>query len=42
MEGKIALGRFVARFPSYRLAGTPVRNHRARFRGFAHLPIEVG
>jgi cytochrome P450 len=41
MEGRIALGRFVARFPTYRLAGEPVRNRRARFRGFARLPIEV-
>ena len=42
MEGRIALGRFVERFPRYRLAGAPVRNRRARFRGFARLPIEVG
>jgi cytochrome P450 len=42
MEGRIALGRFAARFPGYRLAGPPIRNRRARFRGFAHLPIEIG
>jgi cytochrome P450 len=41
MEGRIALGRFLARFPGYRLAGEPVRNRRARFRGFARLPIEI-
>jgi cytochrome P450 len=42
MEGRIALGRFVARFPNYRLTSAPIRNHRARFRGFAHLPAEIG
>ena len=38
LEGKIAIGRFVARFPDYALAGTPVRAHRARFRGHVRLP----
>ena len=38
LEGKIAIGRFVARFPDYALAGTPVRAHRARFRGHVCLP----
>ena len=38
LEGKVAIGRFVARFPDYRLAGEPVRAHRARFRGHLRLP----
>ena len=38
LEGKIAIGRFVARFPDYALAGQPVRAHRARFRGHVRLP----
>ena len=42
MEGRIAIGRFLGRFPEYRLAGTPVRGGRARFRGFLSIPIEVG
>lgn len=41
LEGRVAIGRFLARFPRYRLAGTPVRGGRARFRGFLHLPCEV-
>ncbi len=38
LEGKVAIGRFVARFPGYALAGRPVRAHRARFRGHLRLP----
>ena len=36
LEGRIAVGRFLARFPGYRLTGSPVRGGRARFRGFLH------
>ena len=39
LEGKVAIGRFVARFPGYALAGTPVRAQRARFRGHVRLPV---
>jgi cytochrome P450 len=39
MEGRIALGAWLKRFPNYELAGTPQRNRRARFRGFSTLPI---
>lgn len=42
MEGRIAISRFLKRFPNYRLAGTPQRTGRVRFRGFSHLPAEVG
>ena len=34
LEGRIAIGRFLARFPGYRLTGSPMRGGRARFRGF--------
>ena len=38
LEGRIAIGRFLARFPNYRLRGEPVRGGRARFRGFLSIP----
>jgi hypothetical protein len=38
LEGRVAIGRFLARFPRYTLAGEPVRGGRARFRGFLRLP----
>lgn len=41
MEGQVAIGRLVARFPNLRLAGEPVRGGRARFRGFTALPVQV-
>lgn len=39
LEGRIALGRFLARFPGYRLSAPPVRSGRARFRGFLSAPV---
>ncbi len=39
LEGRIAIGRFVQRFPRYRLAGPAVRGGRARFRGFLQAPF---
>ena len=41
MEGRVAIGRFLARFPGYRLASAPVRGGRARFRGFLSLPVRL-
>jgi cytochrome P450 len=41
LEGRIALERFLARFPDYRLDGDPVRSRRARFRGFTELPATL-
>lgn len=41
MEGKIALGRFVTRFPRLTADGPRERLGLARFRGFASLPIRV-
>ncbi|HEU4987563.1 MAG TPA: cytochrome P450 [Rhizobiaceae bacterium] len=38
MEGRIAISRFLKRFPDYRITGTPQRTGRVRFRGFSHLP----
>jgi cytochrome P450 len=42
LEGAIAISRFLARFPNYRLAGRPVRGGRVRFRGFSSVPCVVG
>ncbi len=41
LEGRVALGRFMRRFPAYRLAGEPMRAQRARFRGWLSAPIIV-
>lgn len=41
LEGRIAIGRFLARFPNYRLSGPAVRSRRVRFRGHLALPCSV-
>ena len=41
LEGRIAIGRFVARFPGYRLAGPAQRSRRVRFRGHVALPCAL-
>ncbi|MDB5857433.1 MAG: cytochrome P450-like protein [Ramlibacter sp.] len=41
LEGRVAIGRFLARFPGYRLTEPPTRGGRARFRGFLHAPFAV-
>ena len=41
LEGRIAIGRFLARFGNYALAGPPVRGGRARFRGFLSIPVAL-
>ncbi len=38
LEGRIAIGRFLERFPDYQLHGKPVRGGRVRFRGFLSVP----
>ena len=38
LEARIAIGRFLERFPRYELAEPVVRGGRARFRGFLSLP----
>ncbi len=42
LEAKIAIGRFLTRFPDYALAGPPVRSRRVRFRGHVRLPAVLG
>ncbi|MBX3588170.1 MAG: cytochrome P450 [Ramlibacter sp.] len=41
LEGRVAIGRFLQRFPGYRLTAAPQRGGRARFRGFLHAPFSV-
>jgi len=41
LEGRIAIGRFLQRFPDYRLSASPTRGGRARFRGFLKAPFSV-
>ena len=42
LEGRVAIARYLERFPHYRLDGEPTRGGRARFRGFLHIPARVG
>lgn len=39
LEGRIAISRFLDRYPNYRVDGEPVRGGRARFRGFLSIPV---
>ena len=41
LEGRIAVARFLERFPDYRLANRPTRGGRARFRGFLRVPVHL-
>lgn len=41
LEGRIAIGRFLARFPRYRANGHPTRGGRVRFRGFLSIPVTL-
>lgn len=41
LEARVALSRFLSRFPGYSFTADPVRDGRARFRGFLHLPARV-
>ena len=41
LEGQIAIGRFIARFPNYALAGQPLRGGPVRFRGYLQIPAHV-
>lgn len=38
LEGMVAIGRFLHRFPDYHLPTPPERGARARFRGFVRIP----
>ena len=42
LEGKVAIGRFLARFPDYALSAEPKRGGRVRFRGFLSISASVG
>jgi cytochrome P450 len=42
LEGRVAIGRFVERFPGYRADGPAVRSGRARLRGYLSVPVAVG
>lgn len=42
LEGRIAIGRFLARFPKFESTGPAHRARRARFRGFTSLPVKLG
>ena len=41
LEGRIAIERFLARFPGYAPDGAATRSRRARFRGFLALPVRL-
>lgn len=41
LEGRIAIGRFLQRFPDYQLTQAPTRGGRARFRGFLQAPFAI-
>jgi cytochrome P450 len=42
LEGRIAIARFLGRFPAYSLTQSPTRGGRARFRGFLRAPFSAG
>ncbi len=41
LEGQVAVSRFLARYPRYRIAGGVLRGGRARFRGFLRVPATL-
>jgi cytochrome P450 len=41
LEGRVAIERFLRRFPDYQPDGAPTRSRRARFRGFTTLPVTL-
>ena len=41
LEGRVAIERFLRRFPDYALDGAPTRSRRARFRGFTAMPVRL-
>lgn len=41
LEGRVAIGRFLNRFPAYQLTAPPQRGARARFRGFVTIPCAL-
>jgi len=41
IEGRIAVGKFIRRFPNLRFGGLRERLLRARFRGYARVPVSI-
>jgi cytochrome P450 len=41
LEGRVAIGRFLSRFPDYHLSGPAQRSQRVRFRGHLSMPCEL-
>jgi cytochrome P450 len=41
LEGRVAIERFLRRFPDYQADGAASRSRRARFRGFTALPVRL-
>ena len=41
LEARVAIGRFLRRFPAYHLSASPTRGGRARFRGFLQAPFSL-
>jgi cytochrome P450 len=41
LEGRVAIGRFLSRFPDYHLSGPAQRSQRVRFRGHLSIPCEL-
>jgi cytochrome P450 len=41
LEGRVAIGRFLQRFPDFQLTQAPQRGGRARFRGFLHATFST-
>ncbi|MBT3536102.1 MAG: cytochrome P450 [Rhodospirillaceae bacterium] len=41
IEGRVAIGKFIERFPELRRNGEPQQSPRVRFRGFDKLPVSV-
>ncbi len=41
LEGRIAIGRFLERFPDYKVSKGVQRGGRARFRGFLSVPVSL-
>ncbi len=42
LEGRIAIGKLIARYPRIEFAAPPERDRRVRFRGFRSLPVRLG
>jgi cytochrome P450 len=41
LEGRVAISRFLARFPDYAPSAPPERSRRVRFRGFTSVPVQL-